>query len=180
MFPAPYTNTTNPFFSHIASLNRYALRDYTFHDGTFIPKGAFVTASMWSLHMDDKNYEDARTFNPWRFVEKRESGEEGESVKHQFTNTSVEYLSFGLGRHAWCASFRLSSLHEFRRSSREICSPGRFFAANEIKAMMCCLVQNYDMRLPEGVTKRPDNQYFGTSVSPDRKAEVLFRQRKRN
>lgn len=84
-----------------ASLNRYALRDYTFQDGTFIPKGAFVTASLYSLHMDDDNYEDASKFDPWRFVSKRESGEEGESVKHQFTNTSVEYLAFGLGKHAW-------------------------------------------------------------------------------
>lgn len=89
--------------SHVlpASLNRFALRDYTFQDGTFIPKGNFVTASLYSLHMDDENYEDAKVFKPWRFVEMRENGEEGESVKHQFTNTSVEYLSFGLGKHAW-------------------------------------------------------------------------------
>lgn len=89
--------------SHVlpASLNRFALRDYTFQDGTFIPKGNFVTASLYSLHMDDENYEDAKVFKPWRFVEMRENGEKGESVKHQFTNTSVEYLSFGLGKHAW-------------------------------------------------------------------------------
>ena len=51
--------------------------------------------------MDDNNYNNAESFDPWRFVEKRESGEEGESVKHQFTNTSAEYLAFGFGKHAW-------------------------------------------------------------------------------
>lgn len=96
------------FREHLASLNRYALRDYTFKDGTFIPKGAFVTASLHSLHMDDNNYEDAATFKPWRFVEMRESGVEGEATKYQFTNTSADYLAFGFGKHAWYAV--LSSL----------------------------------------------------------------------
>lgn len=58
-------------------------------------------------------------------------------------------------------------------------SPGRFFAANEIKAMMCYFVQNFDVKLPDGVTERPPNQYFGTSVQPNQKAEVLFSRRKR-
>lgn len=60
---------------HLASLNRYALRDYTFQDGTFIPKGTFVTASLHSLHMNDGTYEDAEKFDPWRFVEKGANGE---------------------------------------------------------------------------------------------------------
>lgn len=82
-----------------ASLNRYALREYTFQDGTVIPKGAFVTASLHSVHMDENNFENATMFKPWRFSEMREV--EGESTKHQFTNATYDYLSFGFGKHAW-------------------------------------------------------------------------------
>lgn len=54
--------------------------------------------------MDDKIYEDAEKFDPWRFVEKGENGEVlEESMTHQFTSTSAEYLAFGLGKHVWYA-----------------------------------------------------------------------------
>ena len=51
------------------------------------------------MHYDEALYEDAETFDPWRFARMRES--EGESTKHQFVNTSVHYIPFGHGRHAW-------------------------------------------------------------------------------
>lgn len=89
---------------HLASLNRYALRDYTFQDGTFIPKGTFVTASLHSLHMSDKTYENAEKFDPWRFVDMGANGDVlEESMTRQFTSTSAEYLAFGSGKHVWYA-----------------------------------------------------------------------------
>lgn len=55
-------------------------------------------------------------------------------------------------------------------------SPGRFFAANELKAMLAHLVLNYDVKLEnEGV--RPPNFWFISSCSPNLTAEVLFRKR---
>lgn len=55
-------------------------------------------------------------------------------------------------------------------------SPGRFFAANELKAMMAHLVLNYDVKFEEeGV--RPPNQWFGLTFVPDPTANVLFRKR---
>ena len=51
------------------------------------------------MHYDEALYEDAETFDPWRFARMRES--EGESTKHQFVNTSVDYIPFGHGKHAW-------------------------------------------------------------------------------
>ena len=54
------------------------------------------------------------------------------------------------------------------------CSPGRFFAANELKAMMAYIVMNYDVKLEqEGV--RPPNVYAGFVVAPNPTAKVLFR-----
>ena len=55
-------------------------------------------------------------------------------------------------------------------------SPGRFFAANELKAMLAYIVLVYDVKLPEG-TQRPKDLEFGPALAPDPKAQVLFRRR---
>ena len=80
-------------------LNRKALKDYTFSDGTFIPKGSYVSTSKAATHSESGYYTNPYTFDPWRFASLRDK--DGESVKHQMVNTSVEYLTFGLGKHAW-------------------------------------------------------------------------------
>jgi hypothetical protein len=55
-------------------------------------------------------------------------------------------------------------------------SPGRFFAANELKAMLAHLVLTYDVKLEdEGV--RPTDMWFGGACMPNQTAEVLFRKR---
>lgn len=56
-------------------------------------------------------------------------------------------------------------------------SPGRFFAANELKTMMAYLVMNYDIKMKTpGV--RPPNLEFALAVVPNPFAKVLFRRRK--
>ena len=81
------------------SVQRKALKDITLVDGTFIPKGTMVCAASYPMHHDDAHYADAEEFDPFRFSRMREK--EGEGVKHQFVNTSLDYISFGHGRHAW-------------------------------------------------------------------------------
>lgn len=80
-------------------MTRKAVQDFTFSDGTKIPKGAFVSAAVGPRHKDGEIYEDPDVFNPWRFADLRD--DEGEGAKHQMVNTSTEYIPFGLGRHAW-------------------------------------------------------------------------------
>jgi cytochrome P450 len=65
-------------------------------------------------------------------------------------------MAFGYGRHA---------------------CPGRFFASNEIKAIMGYLLLNYDMKFAEGQT-RPKSLLFETQNLPDHEATVLFRKRR--
>lgn len=56
-------------------------------------------------------------------------------------------------------------------------SPGRFFAVNELKAMMAYILLTYDVKTEvEGV--RPENVYMGTRFSPNPKAKILFKARK--
>ncbi|EEB94370.1 hypothetical protein MPER_06828 [Moniliophthora perniciosa FA553] len=78
-----------------------------------------------------------------------------ESIKHQMIAPTTEYVFFGTGRHA---------------------CPGRFFAVNELKALMSHVLLNYDVKLEkEGVL--PESDWFGLSNTPNRTAEVLFRKR---
>ena len=56
-----------------------------------------------SLHHDERFYENADAFEPFRFAEIREDNSEG--VKYQFVSTAIDYLPFGLGKHAWCVVF---------------------------------------------------------------------------
>ena len=83
----------------LAGLTRKALKDFTFSDGTFIPKGTVIVTPIRSIHHDETFYENAHAFEPFRFADLHE--EDGEGVKHQFTSTTTEYLPFGHGRYAW-------------------------------------------------------------------------------
>ncbi|KAK7686510.1 hypothetical protein QCA50_010108 [Cerrena zonata] len=135
------------------SVMRVALQDITLSNGTLIPVGTLMVAPVFCTHMDEENYHDASVFNPWRFSDMRD--EDGENTKHHFVSTSSDYIAFGHGRHA---------------------CPGRFFAVNELKAMMAHLLMNYDVRF-EGDTERPKNIWFSASVSPDPSIKLLFRKR---
>ena len=80
---------------------------------------------------------------------------ETESLKHHMVTPNPDYLLFGHGRHA---------------------CPGRFFAVNELKAMMAHLLLTYDVRLEnEGVPPPP--RWFAHALIPDGKAKVMFRAR---
>ena len=62
------------------------------------------------------------------------------------------------------------------RNSYAMLSPGRFFAANELKAMLGYIVLNFDLKL-EGDGKRPENVHRGPTVVPSPSARVFFRKR---
>ncbi|KAI0368876.1 cytochrome P450 [Pilatotrama ljubarskyi] len=138
---------------NVISVMRKGEKDITLSNGTFIPRGTLIVAAALPMHRDDAVYMNAEVFDPWRFSRMREA--DGEGTKHQFVNTSVEYVAFGHGKHA---------------------CPGRFFAANELKAMLAYMIVNYDMKLPDG-QGRPENLYWGATVVPNPSAEVLFRKR---
>ncbi|KAL0949829.1 hypothetical protein HGRIS_009864 [Hohenbuehelia grisea] len=124
---------------------------YTFSNGTYLPKGTFLNVASDAVHHSEEHYSNALDFNPFRFSDLREDGQQ---LKHQMVNTNNEYVFFGHGRHA---------------------CPGRFFASNELKTMLAHVVLNYDVKLKDGIL--PPRQNFGANSSPDRKAHVMFRKR---
>ena len=44
---------------------RKAMKDFTFSDGTFIPKGTMIGVATRSLHHDEKFYRNANVFQPF-------------------------------------------------------------------------------------------------------------------
>ncbi|KAF8964278.1 cytochrome P450 [Flammula alnicola] len=68
---------------------------------------------------------------------------------------SYNYVTFGTGRHA---------------------CPGRFFAVNELKAMLAHVLLTYDVKLPDD-GPRPENVWFQVGCSPNSTAQVIFRKR---
>lgn len=67
--------------------------------------------------------------------------------------------------------------HSFLYDPVDSLSPGRFFAANEMKLIMAQLILMYDIKMKnEGV--RPENTWSGFACRPNITAEVLFRRRR--
>ena len=57
-------------------------------------------------------------------------------------------------------------------------SPGRFFAANELKTMLAYVVYKYDIKLEDAQAgKRPEDMDFMFSTVPNRTASVMLRRR---
>ncbi|KAF8435729.1 cytochrome P450 [Boletus edulis BED1] len=136
-----------------ASLSRKAVKDFTFSDGTFIPKGTLIAAATVSIHHNKDFYENPDVFEPFRFVGMHD--EDGSHSRHQYTSTSAEFLPFGHGRHA---------------------CPGRFFAANELKSMLAHVVVTYDVKLQDNETC-PQSWHIGSFISANPHAKVVFRNR---
>ncbi|KAN0130728.1 Cytochrome P450 [Lactarius tabidus] len=134
-------------------LTRCALRPFTFSNGVTIPAGTAISTPISAIHTDGEIYPNPKKFDGFRFVNLREhDGVTGLQV----TSTSVEYLTFGYGRHA---------------------CPGRFFAANEVKALLAHILVTYDFKVEEG-KKAPRTRTIGSMRVPEN-ANVMFRKRQR-
>ncbi|KIM22627.1 hypothetical protein M408DRAFT_282067 [Serendipita vermifera MAFF 305830] len=157
-------------------MSRKALKPYTFSNGVHIPKGHVVAAHLYATHFDEENYENPNTFDGFRFVEKKEEGEDGEKAaptksKKTMYTTSRTYLSFGHGKHA---------------------CPGRFFASMEVKLILAHLLYEYEMKWPKEVYEgpnahgiaggeeggyRPPDLWIAGNLSPNRDAKIMVRRR---
>ncbi|KIM38977.1 hypothetical protein M413DRAFT_447338 [Hebeloma cylindrosporum] len=137
----------------VVAMQRVAVKDHTFTDGTMVPRGTTLAVALDSVHLNENIYSDPLTFDPFRFVKLKEQDTTGR--KFDIVTTSVESLAFGHGRHA---------------------CPGRYFAACELKVMFAHIVMNYDVKL-ENENVRPKDLWFVTSCVPNPNAKVLFRKR---
>ncbi|KAJ2924987.1 hypothetical protein H1R20_g12091, partial [Candolleomyces eurysporus] len=142
------------------SMSRKAEKDFTFSNGLTIPAGYTVAVASEGIHTDPEIYEDPHTFKGFRFCEGRDAGadsEESDPLGRRMVSLDPTFLLFGHGRNA---------------------CPGRFFAVNEVKALLAHIILHYDVKLPGDATEVPKGLWLGGSRLPDRSAEVLFRKRR--
>ncbi|KAF8491191.1 cytochrome P450 [Russula emetica] len=137
-------------------LTRLVLRPFTFSNGVTIPAGTLIAAPGSAVYTDEANYHDPDSFDGFRFAKLRESEGDKTTSRHQTVSTSSEHLAFGLGRHT---------------------CPGRFFAVNEIKALLAYIVVTYDIKLEEG--KELPRGFCIASMKFPGNANVMFRSRQK-
>ncbi|KAF5382325.1 hypothetical protein D9757_008448 [Collybiopsis confluens] len=155
--------------------SRMVMKDFTFSNGIEVPAGTILSSASYSLHHDgvsgllglpiyDLNiltsippqnvYEKPEDLDPFRFSNMRTK--EGEGFKHQMVAQDPSYALFGHGGKHMC--------------------PGRFFAVNELKALVGHVLLNYDIKF-ENNGGVPPAHWDGVTVSPNRTASVMFRKR---
>ncbi|KAK0460644.1 cytochrome P450 [Desarmillaria tabescens] len=134
----------------VFGMPRTTRKDFVFSDGTVVPAGVRIVVAALATHTSEENYEDPLEFKPWRFSEKRK--QEGEGIRHHMATPSLDFVFFGHGRPA---------------------CPGRFFAVNELKALMTQVLLNFDVK----IDKFPTTTWFATNQMLNQSSKVLFRKR---
>lgn len=149
---------TNPKGIHLSS------GDYLPHDSIIAVASARQTGAIDPKYLSPMPPQPSLDeFHPWRFSDLR--AHPGEENKHQLVTTTTESTVFGHGR--WAC-------------------PGRFFASNEIKAILVQLLKRYDIGVGPagqgegegGEWKRPATFRVEMGYYPDPTASVYFRDRK--
>ncbi|KAK1960821.1 cytochrome P450 [Colletotrichum sublineola] len=137
----------------LVAVQRSNARPYTFSDGLTIPANTQCCFLNYELNHDPEVYEDPETFDPYRFLRLREKVD---PHKYHFAYVSEDSINFGAGTYS---------------------CPGRHFASNEIKLILCELLLRYEMKWPDGGS-RPPTMFHDFSSNPDPRADILFRERK--
>ncbi|KAI9434726.1 cytochrome P450 [Lactarius indigo] len=137
------------------SLFRLALRPFTFSNGVTVPAGTLIAAPTGAIHRDGEIFPHPDEFDGFRFAKPRER-DGNAAAGSQALSTSADNLTFGYGRHA---------------------CPGRFFAINEIKALLAHVVVTYDIKFEEGI-QAPRSLLIGSLRIPG-EANAMFRKRQR-
>jgi hypothetical protein len=154
------------------SVTRLALRPFTFSNGVTVPPGTLISVPSGAVHKDEEIYPNPNKFDGSRFMKVRKHNVEA-MTRYQALSTSVDHLTFGYGRHAWCVLFCFIIALICCSHSYFSVSPGRFFAVNEVKAFLAHIVVTYDIKFEEG-KQAPQALYVG-SIRIPRKTNVMFR-----
>lgn len=134
-------------------MRRMVTKPTTLSNGLALKPGDRTLIDTRSAMMDPTTYENPEVFDPCRFVRWR--SEPGKENLAHLVSTSPLHLGFGHGEHA---------------------CPGRFFAANEVKVVMCHLLLKYDWKLAPETQTNPIAH--GMTYMSNPFAQVMFRRRK--
>lgn len=132
-------------------MERRVMEDVTLSDNIQLKRDS-ATFIMSRLR-DAEVYEKPDEFDPYRFYRLRQ--QPGKQNTSQLVTTSPDYLAFGHGMSA---------------------CPGRFFAAQEIKVILCQLLLRFDWHMPEGGDKL-ERITAGNSPFVNPLAKIVIRRR---
>ncbi|KAI3393843.1 hypothetical protein diail_3570 [Diaporthe ilicicola] len=130
----------------IANMRRVAEKNIDLPNGVHIRKGEKIVVSLTDL------FEKPHEFDGHRWIKMRDIP--GKEHSAHLVAVSRDHIGFGLGEHA---------------------CPGRFFAANELKIVLCHLLLKFDWEfVPDA---RPKVLANGFSLTLDPKADLRMRRR---
>ncbi len=167
---------------------RYVASDggITLPDGLHLPEGTKIGVPAAAIHRDERFYPNPDEFDAFRFVGAQHSlpnasgKQQGSSAagaepyrQVSAASTSETFLPFSHGRSAWS----VLQIAQFRgKISADVeCSPGRFFAAHQLKIMLAYIMLNYDIK---PLASRPPNEYFSDNITPSATATISVRRRR--
>ncbi|KAG0636835.1 cytochrome P450 [Tuber brumale] len=138
----------------LLSFNRMVMKNVTLSDGTYLPKGTLVAAPALMFASDPDFIEDPETFDGFRWYKRSLETGDGAQKGNGCATTSSNNLIFGHGKHA---------------------CPGRYFAVDEMKAILTFFVLQFDIKYPKGQSRRPANIHMGELATPDPSQKILFK-----
>ncbi|KAK6811308.1 hypothetical protein RU639_013109 [Aspergillus parasiticus] len=135
----------------IVSMQRTAKEKVILPDGLKIPKGTSVAVAAINM-MDSTVWPQSETFDGYRFMKMRQNPKEATSAL--FVTTSPKHLGFGHGKQA---------------------CPDRFFAAIELKVLLCHILLKYDFQVC--ATPSQQTQRHGFHILPNPNVEISVKRR---
>ena len=186
------TLRVNPVITRVVMREVMAPDGVTLPDGNHLPQGAWAGATAMGVHGDENLYPNPDQYQPFRFVPKLASSNSSTDVSKEglperkppsIATINENFLSFGLGRHAWsvklpflpllCACF-LFVQGGLTGQWLTVHSPGRFFVAHQMKLLFAYIIMNYDV---QPFDHRPQNKIYGDSYVPSQTATIRVRRR---
>ena len=138
--------------------------------------------------MDGDLYDKPYEYNPFRFANMRSENIVPCHEKFDATDISDTFLGWRYGRHAWpvhlfqALTVNVGHCHFTTQSCKDAnktlltgCSPGRWFAVQNLKLAIAYITFNYGIK-PIG--KRPESVVFGDANVPSASTCIKVRRRK--
>ncbi|KAL4932540.1 cytochrome P450 [Aspergillus undulatus] len=134
-----------------ATMSRQVRKTIKLTNGIELPLGSKIAVSTASMR-NPSIYPEPDRFNGYRFLDMESLPE----ASRRFVSTSESHMGFGHGAHA---------------------CPGRFFAAHELRIILCHILTKYDFKVPDRY-QLPSPIPAGFFVFNDPDLRMLVRRRK--
>lgn len=169
------------------SFHRIVKQPLTLSDGLLIPKGTHICFPSGPMSKDPAFIDNPHVFDGFRWCQDPNDRNALNPVANGTTYANNEHASEkqasekkhlpNLAPSTSTSFVSISPANMHFGFGRQAC-PGRFFAANTIKAIMSRIIMDYDLKFEDGQTgRRPGNIVVGEHIFPNTHSVVMFRKR---